>query len=110
MTEVPDYSDEEDLFGDVSEVETNEWKDPMASFYPDSLCTIYNNLERACLEDSILELFGVDGHVTFDQINNITDGDILDTINNKNIRYFLMMANCQQSFIFITFQRHVFCC
>ena len=40
------------------------------------------------MEDSILELFGHEGEVTEEHIKSLTDQEILDTINEKTMRYF----------------------
>ena len=61
-------------------------KDPSVSLYPYPLCTYYNQLSQACLEESLLELFGSDGDVNRDDIEKLTDKGIVDAVNNKTAR------------------------
>ena len=63
-------------------------EDPTVGLYPEPLCGIFNSLARSCMEDSILELFGHEGEVTEEHIKSLTDQEILDTINEKTMRYF----------------------
>jgi len=57
-------------------------------FYPDLYCGCVEASEKACFEQNILELWGDQGsysEVTDSKINTLTQKDILDTINNRNI-------------------------
>ena len=56
---------EDDFFKDddfIKDEIDDSNKDPALDWYPYPLCTMYENLERECLEDSILELFGSEGN------------------------------------------------
>ena len=61
-------------------------RDPLIAYYPSPLCSTFNGLERACWEDSILELFGKDGNISTNDMQNLTNNDILDAINKSNFR------------------------
>ena len=86
-------SDDQDPFSDDS---TDPWDededfhdnaDPLADLYPKFLCPIFNELETVCLEDSILELFAKNGKITQSDIANLTNEEIINIINTRNIRY-----------------------
>ena len=86
-------TDDQDPFADDS---TDPWdedddfqdnSDPLADLYPKFLCPIFNELETVCLEDSILELFAKNGKITQNDIVNLTNEEIVNIINTRNIRY-----------------------
>ena len=76
--ESSDSWDEDDTFHDKS--------DPLAALYPDFLCPMFNGLETVCLEDSILELFANNGKITENEIASLSNQDIIDIVNTKNVR------------------------
>ena len=82
-----DMSDDE-LWEDDREPTRNPAveRDPLIAYYPSILCPTFNGLKRACWEDSILELFGEDGNISANDIQNLTHNDILDAINKSNFR------------------------
>ena len=61
-------------------------QDPLKDLYPTVLCPIFSELKTVCLEDSILELFSKDGNVTINDIDKLSNQEILNAINTKNFR------------------------
>jgi len=62
-----------------------QWSD---QFYPDLYCGCMEAAPTVCFEQSIIELWGDQGHYTDksrQQIEKLTENEILDTINNKNV-------------------------
>ena len=61
--------------------------DPLAGLYPNFLCPIFNELQTVCLEDSILELFAKNGKIVEDDMASLSNDEIIDIVNTRNIRY-----------------------
>ena len=86
-------SNDDDPFADETDDDWGEnddfydKSDPLAALYPNFLCPIFNELQTVCLEDSILELFAKNGKIVEDDIASISDDEIIDIVNTKNIRY-----------------------
>lgn len=64
--------------------------DPSVDLYPEPYCSVVESMDTACFETNILELWGFAGG--FDQksdqlMANLQQDEILETINNKNMRY-----------------------
>ena len=78
------FDEEEYQWDNDTEIYSN--RDPLLEYYPLYLCPLFKTLETVCLEDSILELFAKDGDITIDDIDNLSNQEIINAINNKNIR------------------------
>jgi hypothetical protein len=61
-------------------------RDPLKDLYPTVLCPVFSKLKTVCLEDSILELFGKDGNVTVNDIDKLSNQEILNVVNTQNFR------------------------
>ena len=75
-----DWGEEDDWGEDVS-------GDLVSSLYPEPYCTYATSLATACMELGLLELWAVDGEYgeqTDMEIENLSQEDILDRINNRN--------------------------
>ena len=82
------FDDDDDTFSDESESK----RDPLISLYPYPLCPALNNLKKACLEDSILELFGKSGNISLNDIEKLTNDHIVDVINTRNVSEMFSIA------------------
>ena len=80
----------DDPFGENSFDEWNDTKteqrDPLIDAYPTYICPIFNQLETVCVEDSILELFGKSGDISLNDTMTLTNDEILNIINTRNMR------------------------
>ena len=92
---IPDYlrgilsseNTEDDPFADDDDEEEDAIeRDPLIDSYPKYLCPIFNGLNSVCLEDSILELFGKNGDITVNDTETLTNDEIINTINTRNVR------------------------
>ena len=61
-------------------------RDPLIELYPTVICPVFSQLKTVCLEDSILELFGKNGNVTVNDIDKLSNQEILNAINTQNFR------------------------
>lgn len=62
-------------------------------FYPGLYCGCVEATETTCYEQNIIELWGDQGsynEVSEDKIDSLTDEEILDTINNRNVSQIFM--------------------
>ena len=80
------FDDEEDLdtlegnYQDIGEYYN-------VNSYPNPYCKVVNDLDLACLETSILELWANDGkydEYSDEAIENLTNDDVLEKINHHN--------------------------
>ena len=91
-------SHEDDPFADESNMSWDEDEifddnaDPLAGLYPNFLCPIFNDLQTVCLEDSILELFAKNGKIKEADLMSLSNKEIIDIINTKNIRYYFFIS------------------
>ena len=68
--------------------------DPSVVFYPDPYCPIVEAMPTACFEQSLLELFAENGvyeGVLEAKMEALTEQDVLNAINGKSFRYFIIM-------------------
>lgn len=85
-------SNDDDPFADETDDDWGEDEefydkaDPLAALYPNFLCPIFNELQTVCLEDSILELFAKNGKIVEDDIASLSNDEIIDIVNTRNIR------------------------
>ena len=54
------------------------------TFYPEPYCHFVQSAATVCMEQSILELWGEDGGYNEDVIANLTDEDVVNTVNSRN--------------------------
>jgi hypothetical protein len=97
-----DFDDLDEDFGDGEGTELPRTDlDVATSFslelYPQPYCSVVSRMPLACFETSILELFGHNGEYdeeTEATIDRLTDEDVLEAINTRNISgIFLLPAN-----------------
>jgi predicted RND superfamily exporter protein len=74
------------LLGSDVDIDTIEqWSN---DYYPDLYCGCIEATETACFEQNIIELWGDQGHYnekSWKKIESLTEEEILDTINHKNV-------------------------
>ena len=54
-------------------------------FYPEPYCSLVDTAPTVCYEESLLELWTKDGVIDEEVIYNLTQEDIINTINTKNL-------------------------
>lgn len=81
----PFEDDSSDLWDDDDD-DFHDSGDPLKDLYPTVLCQVLDELKTVCLEDSILELFGKDGNITLNNIDKLSNQEILNAINTQNFR------------------------
>ena len=55
------------------------------NFYPQPYCTLVDTAPTVCFEESLLELWAKDGNLDVETIFNLSQEDILNTINTNNM-------------------------
>ena len=81
-----DWEDDED-WEDWGDSGISTWDPSSSQLYPHPYCTLASNLPNACLELSILELWGNGGEYDAETdriISELTKESIITTINNNN--------------------------
>ena len=59
-------------------------------FYPEPYCSLVDTAPTVCYEESILELWAKDGDLDRDAIFSLSQEDIINTINTKNMSEVLL--------------------
>ena len=59
--------------------------DLSVEYYPEPYCSIFNSLDNVCFEDSLLEIFAQAGQIKREMIENLSQDQILETINTQKI-------------------------
>ena len=81
-----EWGEDED-WEDWDDLEDSAWDPSSSDLYPQPYCTLASNLPTACLEASILELWGNGGEYNAEtdrQISQLSKQSILDMVNNNN--------------------------
>lgn len=69
------------------EAGVGEGVDPSVLFYPDPYCEIVAQMPTACFEESLLEIFAVDGAYNESIFETLTQEDVIRRVNKIDKRY-----------------------